>query len=143
MALKKKSKVSAEFSMSSLTDIIFLLLIFFMLTSSVVVPNALNMKIPGGKGNATVQTEPARIQVKGKNTINFLGVNYDFNTKDKEKIARLKAKFEKAVRDHKRRNRKKPDITLKPLTRATTGAVAIVMDVLQTVDVNCILELPE
>lgn len=34
MALKKRSKVSAEFSMSSLTDIIFLLLIFFMLTSN-------------------------------------------------------------------------------------------------------------
>jgi len=36
MGLKKRSKVSAEFSMSSLTDIIFLLLIFFMLTSSLV-----------------------------------------------------------------------------------------------------------
>jgi biopolymer transport protein ExbD len=36
MGLKRRSKVSAEFSMSSLTDIIFLLLIFFMLTSSLV-----------------------------------------------------------------------------------------------------------
>lgn len=36
MGLKKKNKVSAEFSMSSLTDIIFLLLIFFMLTSNFV-----------------------------------------------------------------------------------------------------------
>jgi len=36
MGLKKRSKVSAEFSMSSLTDIIFLLLIFFMLTSNMV-----------------------------------------------------------------------------------------------------------
>ena len=36
MALKNRSKVSAEFSMSSLTDIIFLLLIFFMLTSQTV-----------------------------------------------------------------------------------------------------------
>jgi biopolymer transport protein ExbD len=34
--MKKRNKVSAEFSMSSLTDIIFLLLIFFMLTSSMV-----------------------------------------------------------------------------------------------------------
>ena len=47
MALKKRSKVNAEFSMSSLTDIIFLLLIFFMLTSTVVAPNALNLKMPG------------------------------------------------------------------------------------------------
>ncbi len=36
MGLKKRNKVNAEFNMSSLTDIIFLLLIFFMLTSSMV-----------------------------------------------------------------------------------------------------------
>ncbi len=36
MGLKKSNKVSAEFNMSSLTDIIFLLLIFFMLTSNFV-----------------------------------------------------------------------------------------------------------
>ena len=49
MAVKKRSKVSAEFNMSSLTDIIFLLLIFFMLTSSIVTPNALNLQLPGKK----------------------------------------------------------------------------------------------
>ncbi|MFM9952070.1 MAG: ExbD/TolR family protein, partial [Saprospiraceae bacterium] len=47
MGLKKRSKVSSQFNMSSLTDIIFLLLIFFMLTSTVVAPNALNLKLPG------------------------------------------------------------------------------------------------
>ena len=47
MGLKKKSKVSAEFNMSSLTDIIFLLLIFFMLTSTLVAPNAINFNLPG------------------------------------------------------------------------------------------------
>ena len=47
MGLRKRSRVSAEFNMSSLTDIIFLLLIFFMLTSTVVAPNALNLKMPG------------------------------------------------------------------------------------------------
>ena len=36
MGLKKRSKFNAEFSMSSLTDIIFLLLIFFMLTANFV-----------------------------------------------------------------------------------------------------------
>ena len=47
MGLRKRSKVSAEFNMSSLTDIIFLLLIFFMLTSTVVAPYAMNLKMPG------------------------------------------------------------------------------------------------
>ena len=36
MGLTRRSKISAEFSMSSLTDIIFLLLIFFMLTSTLI-----------------------------------------------------------------------------------------------------------
>ena len=36
MGLKRRNKTSAEFSMASLTDIIFLLLIFFMLTSNFV-----------------------------------------------------------------------------------------------------------
>ena len=56
MALQKRSKVSAEFNMSSLTDIIFLLLIFFMLTSTVVAPNALNLKLPG---RADTPTSPS------------------------------------------------------------------------------------
>lgn len=46
MAIQKTSKVRADFSMSSLTDIIFLLLIFFLLTSTVVAPNALKLVLP-------------------------------------------------------------------------------------------------
>ncbi|MBP5366471.1 MAG: biopolymer transporter ExbD [Bacteroidales bacterium] len=46
MALKKISKISSNFSMSSMTDIIFLLLIFFMLTSTLVHPNALKLLLP-------------------------------------------------------------------------------------------------
>ncbi|CAA6825129.1 MAG: Biopolymer transport protein [uncultured Aureispira sp.] len=52
MGLKKRTKVSAEFSMSSLTDIIFLLLIFFMLTSSVVSPTAINLQLPNSSTRA-------------------------------------------------------------------------------------------
>lgn len=52
MGLKKRTKVSAEFNMSSLTDIIFLLLIFFMLTSSVVSPTAINLKLPNSSKQA-------------------------------------------------------------------------------------------
>ena len=46
MSLKTRNKVSALFSMASLTDIVFLLLIFFMLTSSMVSPNALKLLLP-------------------------------------------------------------------------------------------------
>ena len=40
MNLRSKNKISASFNMSSMTDIVFLLLIFFMLTSTLVSPNA-------------------------------------------------------------------------------------------------------
>ncbi len=46
MGLRRKSKVSAEFSMSSMTDIVFLLLIFFMVTSTLIAPNALKLILP-------------------------------------------------------------------------------------------------
>jgi biopolymer transport protein ExbD len=45
MALKRK-KLYAEFSMASMTDMIFLLLIFFMITSTVVIPNAIKVVLP-------------------------------------------------------------------------------------------------
>lgn len=60
MPLRKKNKTSAEFSMSSLTDIIFLLLIFFMLTSGLVAPNALNLKLPGSS-NSKIPPSSSRL----------------------------------------------------------------------------------
>ncbi|MDR1633100.1 MAG: biopolymer transporter ExbD [Dysgonamonadaceae bacterium] len=45
MALKRR-RLTAEFSMASMTDMIFLLLIFFMLTSTVVIPNAIKVVLP-------------------------------------------------------------------------------------------------
>ena len=49
MSLRSRNKVSANFSMSSMTEIVFLLLIFFMLTSTLVSPNALKLLLPNSK----------------------------------------------------------------------------------------------
>ncbi|MBO5664303.1 MAG: biopolymer transporter ExbD [Bacteroidales bacterium] len=49
MALKRQTKADAAFSMSSMTDVIFLLLIFFMITSTVVHPNAIKILLPQSK----------------------------------------------------------------------------------------------
>lgn len=46
MKLKRHSKVEAGFSMSSMSDLVFLLLIFFMITSTMVAPNALKLLLP-------------------------------------------------------------------------------------------------
>lgn len=46
MALKHRNKVNVSFSMASMTDIVFLLLLFFMITSTMVAPNALKLLLP-------------------------------------------------------------------------------------------------
>jgi biopolymer transport protein ExbD len=56
MALKPRNRVLDNFAMSGMTDIVFLLLIFFMLTSTLIAPNALKMLLPS-RGQVTVQSE--------------------------------------------------------------------------------------
>ena len=46
MKLKRRSKAIGDFSMASMTDVIFLLLIFFMVSSTLVVPSALRVLLP-------------------------------------------------------------------------------------------------
>ncbi|HEX9648990.1 MAG TPA: biopolymer transporter ExbD [Cyclobacteriaceae bacterium] len=54
MDLKSRHRVDAAFSMSSMTDIIFLLLIFFMLTASFVTPSGLPVNLPTSKSTTIV-----------------------------------------------------------------------------------------
>jgi biopolymer transport protein ExbD len=76
MSLKPRNRVMDNFAMSGMTDIVFLLLIFFMLTSTLIAPNALKMLLPS-RGQTTFQTEntvptiilypDSRITVDGRN----------------------------------------------------------------------------
>ena len=50
MALKRNTRVDASFSVSSMTDIVFLLLIFFLVTSTLIKPNALKLLLPKSTG---------------------------------------------------------------------------------------------
>ncbi|MBS7274839.1 MAG: biopolymer transporter ExbD [Bacteroidales bacterium] len=50
MALKRITKADPNMAMSSMTDIVFLLLIFFLVTSTLVNPNALKLLLPKSTG---------------------------------------------------------------------------------------------
>ncbi|KUO63236.1 MAG: biopolymer transporter ExbD [Lutibacter sp.] len=50
MDIRGRNKISPEFSMSSMTDIVFLLLIFFMITSTLVTTSALDILLPKASG---------------------------------------------------------------------------------------------
>lgn len=119
MGLKKRSKVSAEFSMSSLTDIIFLLLIFFMLTSTLVAPNSLNLKMPGkGKPNSipSDNLDEVKIDKNGR---------YFFNGK-RTNIAELDKKLGRKARIE---GREKYNFILAPDKRSPVESVVAVMDI--------------
>ena len=55
MALKRRHKIEATFSMASMTDVIFLLLIFFMITSTIVFPNSIKVNLPQSNQQAAAK----------------------------------------------------------------------------------------
>ena len=61
MAIKMQNKVDTAFSATSMSDLVFLLLIFFMLTSTMVSPNAINLVLP--KSNSDKQLVSKNIEV--------------------------------------------------------------------------------
>ena len=55
MAIKRTTKADPNISMSSMTDIVFLLLIFFLVTSTLVNPNALKLLLPKSTGQVNAK----------------------------------------------------------------------------------------
>jgi biopolymer transport protein ExbD len=105
MGLKKRSKVSAEFSMSSLTDIIFLLLIFFMLTSSLVAPNALNLKLPGSsQANTSTSTQLDKVSINpaGRYYLNGRRLNVEVLEKELGSRARRSSGKYRFIIEHQK-----------------------------------------
>lgn len=66
MNLRSRNKVMAEFNLASLTDVVFLLLIFFMLTSSFVAPNAIKVLLPKAKGQV-ISRQSHQLTIDSKN----------------------------------------------------------------------------
>jgi len=118
MGVKKRSKVSAEFNMSSLTDIIFLLLIFFMLTSSLVTPNALNLSLPGSSKTKTPPSTKKLTSIK----IERNGTYYLNGTKISL------SGLEKQMRKMKQNEGAKAVVTVSPHARASNDRVVAVLN---------------
>lgn len=82
MALKRRNKAEAGFNMSSMTDIVFLLLIFFMLTSTVVHPSAIKLLLPQSKSQTSAK--PLVRVIIDKDLNHYVAAN-----KDKERLVQL------------------------------------------------------
>ncbi|MEL6925295.1 MAG: biopolymer transporter ExbD [Bacteroidota bacterium] len=128
MPLKKRQKVSAEFSMSSLTDIIFLLLIFFMLTSNVMNPNALNLKMPGKSSSNTVSNSritDVSIRSNGRFYV------------DRKRVK--ESSLDGVLRQLARDKGSKATITISPDPNAPIEKVATVMDIAMRYKISAIM----
>jgi biopolymer transport protein ExbD len=93
MALGSKNKISPDFNMSSMTDMVFLLLIFFLLTSNFVTPSGLNINLPTSKAGGKVIPKISVSVKKGRGGemmyfVNEIGVNY--NRLERELRAQLR-----------------------------------------------------
>ncbi len=72
MALKRNTKVDSSFSVSSMTDIVFLLLIFFLVTSTLINPNALKLLLPKSTGQVNAKaTVSVSIKDWGNDTYTY------------------------------------------------------------------------
>jgi len=85
MALKRKSKISVEFSMASMTDMIFLLLIFFMLTSSFSTVSGLTINLPKVSEKTPNNRQPSAVITLDSNGTLYL----DGTTIEKNKLKAL------------------------------------------------------
>lgn len=63
MSLKRRTVVMDNFSMASMTDVIFLLLIFFLVTSTIIVPNAIKVSLPSAAAQPSGEPSAARITI--------------------------------------------------------------------------------
>ncbi len=66
MAIKSQNKISTEFSMASMSDLVFLLLIFFMLTSTLVSPNAIKLLLPSSSSK-TIAKQTTTVYINDLN----------------------------------------------------------------------------
>lgn len=130
MRLREKKELSGEMGMSSMTDIIFILLIFFMMVSTMVSPSAINLTLPG---NAKTSTQPVNtdrlddvgISATGSFILNGL-------TTAPETLKKSLAERQLRKKDYK--------ITVTPDPKAPVEQLVWILDITQTMGISAILQ---
>jgi len=117
MELKPRNKINTSFSMAGMTDIIFLLLIFFMVTSTLVNPNALKLLLP--KSSNQTAASPV-VSVSITSDINYYVGNNQVKFSEMENV--LKTEFNN-------RDVKEPTISLNADKRVPIEHIVKVMNI--------------
>jgi biopolymer transport protein ExbD len=77
MPIQTRNKRKAEFSMASMSDLVFLLLIFFMLTSTLVAPNAIKLLLPQSNSRTIEKPPKIVISINAQNEYFLQGIQVD------------------------------------------------------------------
>ncbi len=129
MGLKRRIRVKPEFSLAAMIDVIFLLLMFFMLTSNFVTPNALNLQLPSSTSKS-MASSALSVSVKADGT-------FYIDTKGVDK-----ARLEAALRSRITASGKAPSettITVAADKAATVEDVVFILDIANRLKVKTIL----
>ncbi len=128
MALKRRTKVSASFNMSSMTDIVFLLLIFFMVTSTMVHPNAIKLLIPRKSTKTEVVREFTTVRVTAAGNYYLNGKRYSESTVGTALVNSLNGSEQQVIKLSTDKN-------------VATGKAAYILDFAETNHVKVILDI--
>lgn len=89
MAIKTRNKRSSDFSSASMADLVFLLLIFFMLTSTLVSPNAIKLLLPSSSSDRAFDPKAKVLTLYIDESLNYyIGENLINQTELGEMVSR-------------------------------------------------------
>ncbi len=126
---QRNKKISSELGMSSMTDIIFILLIFFMMISTLVHPSALNLSLPS---NSKTSKKPATTEHLDDIGITESG-GFIFNG-----VSNRIEQIKNYVTRSKNRN-PNYSVTISPDSKAPVEKVVQVLDITQSLGINSVL----
>jgi biopolymer transport protein ExbD len=116
MNFRSKNKVNADANTSSMTDLVFLLLIYFVILATQITPG-INVNLPKGKVNSRVPPAPTDVSVdaNGQHYVDRKPVQLD--------------QLETAMRESLSKNPEKPSVVLHIDETVPTGVTVHILDV--------------
>lgn len=99
MGLRKKAHRDAEVSTESLNDIMFFLLLFFLILSTMVSPNAIKVNLPSSKPSRPIENNKKPIHLDVSNNRNYFieGKPVDFSVLESALVAQINGNPEPTV----------------------------------------------
>lgn len=115
-----------ELNVAPLVDIVFLLLIFFMLASSFIKPEAIDLMLEGDRSTTVVSEEPLIVRITTDGTIRLNGLRLS--------LAQLRTEIAERIKGSETR-----EVTIKAETTVSVQALVHLMDQIRRAGVNSLL----